>query len=144
VLLFTWHYSGFEGTSPIVISFCSQAYYLVKYSDLALTNKLVFVMAAISVGCSAISLVIVFSWVIRNCQSSTEWSLCAKRTTIFTVSTSIVVLVVPCAHYLTLLVELGQCTVTKDDTQLIVLALMGVVALVVGVVMWIMLVCREN
>ena len=58
------------------------------------------------------------------------------------VSLSLTALVVPCGHYLTLLVELKQCTVTKDDTQLYVLPIIAVFGLFVGVVLCIALMCR--
>ena len=48
-------------------------------------------------------------------------------------SVAVVACVTPCGHYLTLMMELPQCTVKKDDTQLIVLTLMAGVSLVAAV-----------
>ena len=59
-------------------------------------------------------------------------------------SVAVVACVTPCGHYLTLMMELTQCTVTKDDTQLIVLTLMAGVSLVAAVSVWAVLLCRKN
>jgi uncharacterized membrane protein len=127
---------------PLTVSNCSSAYFTAKFSSLTESNKVMLVMSSIAACCGLQLMLIMFSWIVRNCVKVSELSQCSKNYLYFAVGTMAMTLLVPLAYYVTLIIELPQCTVTYQNQQNIVvlLALAGV-AFGCSALLWLMTAC---
>ena len=70
IVMGTSGYYGYDKGTPIVITFCPNAYPVLKYTQQNIMLRVCFMLMIIAVICWSTLLVIMIVWVIRVCQNA--------------------------------------------------------------------------
>ena len=140
VLIGVLGYSGYNSTSSITITACTDTYFFSKFGSLDLIQKISFFHSLIATVFSIVLLVVMIL-LLKKIKTPELVKIKSTHKVILYLSASILVYmsIIPAGHFLTFQVQLDHCTSAYITSKVLTIAIISTLTVCFSFVNWLLL-----